>query len=225
MDVISLHIPKTGGTSFYHILQQVYGPATSISYRRRDYHTTAQLPGGFEESIVSTTKVLHGHFYYPEVKPLHLRTGAKLVCWLRDPLERVHSNYRFFKYLLENPARNPQNYEANKHRTEETLLEYAALPECQNRMAAFTEGASIEDFFFIGFLERFSEDVSQLGKQLNWSNFTVPRKNVITAKKQSLSQQEQNLLMEWNEQDIRLYVKALRLRQLPVPAIYSAYRE
>lgn len=223
MDLISLHIPKTGGTSFYHILKQVYGPAIEISYRRRDYLAAAELPGGFEQALAVGTKVLHGHFYYPEVKALHQNSGAKLLCWLRDPIERVRSNYRFFKYLLENPAINPRNYALNKHRSEETLLEYAALAECQNRMSAFIEGTVVENFFFIGLLEQFSDDVKLLGEALHWGPVTVPHKNVVVAKKNSLSNQDLERLMEWNAADIRLYTKVLKLRDLPVPAIYEAY--
>ena len=223
MEVISLHIPKTGGTSFYHILQQVYGPALGKRYRRRDYLAAAKLPGGFEESIAADAKVLHGHFHYPEIKALHQRTDAKLVGWLRDPIERVRSNFRFFKRGLENPAINPQNYERNKHRTQETLLEYASLPECQNVMTRFATGARLEDFFFIGLQERFTEDVHLLGKQLNWGAFTVPHENVSVPQKQPLRQAELDLLREWNAADIRLYLKVLEWRALPVPEIYQAF--
>ena len=223
MEVISLHIPKTGGTSFYHILQQVYGPALDRRYRRRDYLAAVNSPGGFEESIAANAKALHGHFYYPEIKALHQRTDAKLVAWLRDPIERVRSNFRFFKRGLENPEINPQNYERNKHRIQETLLEYASLPECRNAMTAFTAGAAVEDFFFIGLQERFNEDVQLLGKQLNWGPITVPHENVSVPQKQALSQEELAFLREWNAADVRLYLKVLEWRELPVPEVYQTF--
>ena len=37
IELISIHVPKTGGQSFYQVLKQVYGDRLSISYRRRDY--------------------------------------------------------------------------------------------------------------------------------------------------------------------------------------------
>ena len=225
MDLISLHIPKTGGTSYYDILKQVYGPALDRRYRRRDYLAAAQLPGGLEQAIAANAKVLHGHFHYPEIKTLHQRTGAKLVTWLRDPVERVCSNFRFFKYRLENTEVNPQNYERNKHRIQETLLEYASLPECQNVMTRFTTGASLEDFFFIGLQERFTKDVHLLGKQLNWGAFDVPYENVSTPQKHTLSKEELDLLRKWNAADIQLYLRVLELRQLPVPEVYQAFRD
>jgi hypothetical protein len=166
MDIISLHIPKTGGTSFYSILTQVYQEKLSKSYRRREINAINDSIGDFGQSITADISVIHGHFYYSEIKRLHQESGAKLIVWLRDPIQRILSRYRFFKTLFDNPARNPQNYERNKHRRHLTFMEYAALPKCKNRMADFLNGAKLADFFFIGIQGNFEEDLKLLAKKI-----------------------------------------------------------
>ncbi|MCB0704755.1 MAG: sulfotransferase family 2 domain-containing protein [Saprospiraceae bacterium] len=202
VELISIHIPKTGGTSFYRVLQQVYGATLSISYKRKD------LPH-FPESIPAGIKVLHGHFRYKEVQTLHETGQTKMICWLRDPAQRVYSNYRFFIEGLKNPDRNPKQYELNKHRIGESLIEYASLSENQNRMAEFLEGLPLEKFFFIGFLESFESDLHRLGEKLNWPKTNLPKLN--QQPRAILSQEEETKLLELNRADVALFRQAREL--------------
>jgi len=100
LDLISIHIPKTGGTSFYQILQQVYGEGLSVSYRRKDYKKVIQSGLDFSKTITEDVKVLHGHLYYEELRTIHQSSDARVICWLRDPLERVISNQIYWNGLI-----------------------------------------------------------------------------------------------------------------------------
>jgi hypothetical protein len=94
--LISIHIPKTAGTTFKYILQKWYGKKLHLHYADEN-----QLP-----KQVSLTNFfgkekrnfcIHGHFnrkrlfgiehYYPEVK--------QYVCFLRDPLDLQISTYKY----------------------------------------------------------------------------------------------------------------------------------
>jgi hypothetical protein len=202
--LISIHIPKTAGTSFYNILQQVYGQALSPSLRRKD------LPG-FPKNIHPAWEVLHGHFTFEEVRPLFERDQPKVICWLRDPAERVFSNYRFFIRGLQQPDRNPQQYELNKHRMGETLQEYAALEENRNRMSKFLYGIQPEDIFFCGCLENFAEDLTRLGQLLDWPPIEIPRLNAQS--QEPLSAADRELLYKLNAEDLELYQRILQLKE------------
>ncbi|MEL6866384.1 MAG: sulfotransferase family 2 domain-containing protein [Bacteroidota bacterium] len=215
IELLSIHIPKTAGTSFYQILQQVYGQALSISFKRRDYKALVQKYGRLENGISHDLRVLHGHFYYQELQDFQQSHQIPTICWLRDPVQRVVSNYRFFKQGLRNPLRNPRNYEINKHRVEESLLTYAAIPENQNRMVSFLEGISLEELFFVGIQEHFKEDVQRLAQLLDWPKVQIPylnRSESDHSLPEAIPADWLAKIRSWNAADVRLYEAAMALR-------------
>ena len=217
LELISIHIPKTAGTTFHAILEQVYGmDAVSLSYRRRDV-LKHLVDGNFRPPLPYGLRVLHGHFYFKEVLQLQEQSGAKMICWFRNPVERVISNYRFFIAGLKHPDRNPQQYELNKHRKGESLLTYAARSENQNRMHAFTAGLEPEELFFCGLMEHFEQDVHQLAAMLKWPSFSIPRLNqgtVLGSEMDEVSSAVKQQIKDWNALDIALYNRILQLRGL-----------
>ncbi|MGK0391626.1 MAG: hypothetical protein ACI94Y_004393, partial [Maribacter sp.] len=207
IELISIHIPKTGGTTFYAILEQIYGEQVSISIKRRHLKK-----GKLQDYLNNKTKVLHGHLYYSEIKKIHFNTNVKIICWLRDPVERVLSNYRFFIKNLRNPekSKHPNFYKElylpNKHRINEPLLEYAAKEETQNKMSKFLKGITLEELFFFGFLESFNEDINILCQRMNWiinPNILHLNHTNITAYP-DVPKAEIEQIKEWNTIDIAL---------------------
>lgn len=212
LELISIHIPKTGGQSFYNILEQVYGDELSIYYRRRDYEAVMKEHRRFEDSIDDQLRAIHGHLYYKEIKRLHKSSQAKVICWLRDPVERVVSNFHFFKSRLERPDLNPEVSRLNAHRTEETLLEYAGRQHTRNRMSKFLKGIALEDLHFIGFLENYNEGLQQLQDLMGWPAIEIPHLNKGKKKKRApLDEKTLEQLKRWNRKDIKLYEKARKI--------------
>lgn len=212
LELISIHIPKTGGRSFYHVLKQVYGEEVSISYERKDYKAVMAQYGGFEESIADPIRAVHGHLYYREVRKLHKQSGAKVICWLRDPVERVVSNYHYFINRLKNRVEAGEAAVPDAHRTEESLLEYAARRDTRNRMSKFLKGIKLEDLHFIGFLEHYDEDLHRLQELMGWGEIDIPHLNRgKRPKREALDNTISKKLCRWNRRDIKLYDKAKAL--------------
>ncbi len=198
--LISIHIPKTAGTSFYNILTQVYGEKLSIYYRRRDLKIL--------DISQEQHEVVHGHFHFQEVRELHQKYKPKIICWLREPVDRLISKYFFFIEGLRNPNRNPVQYELNKHRIDEDILTFASREETQNTMSKFLKGMETEDFFFIGQMEHFERDLKELATKLNWPPYYIPQLN--KGKKSGIDQKTRDQIRDWNLQDIELYNRLIQ---------------
>lgn len=212
VELLSIHVPKTAGTSFHAILRQVYRQGVSRPFRRMEI--LAQTTP--EALLTGEIRVVHGHFHYPEICTLHRAHGARLICWLRDPVDRVVSNYHFFKQKLRTPDQNPTNYQLNKHRKNESLATYARLPENQNVMSLFLEEAALEDFFFIGFQETFAADVRRLAALLDWPPFGIENLNGRTAPGYpKISQALREEIGRLNAKDVQLYERAVQLTEQP----------
>lgn len=212
VDLISIHIPKTAGRSFLAILNSVYGSSIIAHYERKNY---ADLPIApvtrFKSQLNDSIKVIHGHFKFMDVSEIKDHHSSKVITWLRDPVERVISNYGFFMKRI-SLAPDDTELQARKN---ESLLDYARLEESKNRMSKFTEGLDINQFFFIGLTENFDSDIHELGRKLSWKFFNVPRLNDNGEFKSALptvSTETRKIIEDLNGEDIELYRRVVELR-------------
>jgi hypothetical protein len=125
--IISLHIPKTGGTSLYAALQDVYGKENTLEIKR----TEAREPKSLEKAFHSNARLLHGHFKFSEINPfLSEIEDIRLFTFVREPIERVVSNYQHFI----GRARKARFGSKLWRRRNEDLPTYASHKETQNKI-------------------------------------------------------------------------------------------
>lgn len=220
IELLSIHIPKTAGTSFHDILVQVYGEAVSASLKRRDVLANErESPDGrlrFEHGL----RVIHGHFKFREIAHLRIPGETRLICWLRHPVLRVVSNWHFFQDGLRHPQRNPEQSRQNAHRQGESLLTYAREEENRNRISDFLAGATPEDFFFIGIQEHFGEDIQRLGGMLGWPEVQVRDLNK-NSRVSDPSPEEWAEISRLNSDDLVWYEQALQWRTRKINRVES----
>ena len=88
VEIISIHLPKTAGTSFLKSLKDNYGPRLLTTYNLPDIGI-AYSQGSYSKIPFSKT-VLHGHFPgYTKLK--YYYPNAKIITWIRNPIDRVLS--------------------------------------------------------------------------------------------------------------------------------------
>lgn len=163
IELISIHIAKTGGRSFYEILKHEYGNKVDPRTRRNEYFPDKDYSNPLITRIPDHVSVIHGHLFYEHVREIHQKHGSKVITWLREPVERVISNYFFLmRAIREAPETHPQ-----RNKRDYTLLEYAN-DSLQNKMAKYLRGISLENLFFFGFQEGYDQGLNELAKLLSW---------------------------------------------------------
>ena len=211
LKLISIHIPKTAGRSFYQILSWAYNEKIGIPHNKDMY----VVNGRFDESLadMDNVEVLHGHYRFKHIEHIYLKYNAKIVVWLRDPVDRVISNYYYNVNMnLLKPWKK-----RSELRKEMTLMEFASKPGQQNTMTQFLSGIVPENIFFIGITERFDLDVKKLGELLGWSG-DIPQvmenkgtnyyeNTEVPTKYDNITDNMRSKIRDLNMDDINLYEK------------------
>ncbi len=212
IELVSIHIPKTAGRSFLVILGSIYDNTNLSNFDRKNYPDKSIPPvEQFASQLNDSIKVVHGHFKFNEISNLNNFKNAKIITWVRDPVDRVISNYFFFKKRI---SLEIYNSDLQK-RKNESVIEYASLDASRNRMHRFLDGLDINSIFFIGLTEYFDIDLNFLAKKLNWGPIEIPRINDNSEFKSGLptvTQEERKIISDLNKIDIELYRKALEIR-------------
>lgn len=209
IEFIAIHIPKTAGLSFRAVLQDVYGGAAVCHLNKKQ---VKDGNGVSKDMLPDGTRALIGHYTFSEVSKLRSETGAPITTWLRDPVERVLSNYYFFMKRI-----RIGKAVGCEHRADESLLEYAAMPGNQNLMHEFLDGIALKDIDFVGITEYFDEDIKELSSLFGWTINEKPP--VLNVNKEIRSQFEPpnrkalKTILKLNKKDVKLYNKALKLRR------------
>lgn len=226
LEIISVHIPKTAGRSFREILTQVYGPSLDERYKKEHFFKNDKEQVSIGKSIPKNLRGIHGHLTINQLKELINRYDPRVITWVRDPVERVISNYYFLMKRISLGIVN----EKVKRKKDLTLIEYAEKPRNINRMSRTLSGLSIHDFFFIGIVERFEADVRELAEKMNWpGNLEIPHTNSNAGFKHSnvcatlfdeIDDTIKDRIAELNQDDMHLYKKIIKMRG--ISHIYEA---
>ena len=184
IELVSVHVPKTAGTSFRAILDQVYG-ADRVYTVYPTPNNRATLLRTHEEWLADSValcragrsgpRVVHGHFlmkWYADRFP-----HAPAITWLRDPVDRIASFYFMWREMAPWPTASPLQQAVR--RGDLDLLAFARAPAIRDQVTRQFVGSSAgRGLSFIGIQERFDDDVARLGRLLGWPPVQVPRENV-----------------------------------------------
>ncbi len=169
VELISHHIPKTAGTSFYKTITNAYGSKEVMGVYERDVCVSLIR----EEPIwvSSNKKVLHGHF---PARPFQLKQfpNAKRIIWIRDPVDRAWSNLRHWmanesgeKYL-EFKTKYIDGYDFSMAELFDKLVHDRFFHDIVGVYKIAFKAVKPNDFDFIGRTEKYDEDIARLGELL-----------------------------------------------------------
>lgn len=177
--LISIHIPKCGGSSFLTLLRQWFGSKLKQHYFNEK---TCEMPIKYD-LVAEGGICIHGHFnrergfgikdYYPDAK--------QFITMLRDPFEIAISNFFYIKRTMANNTnyRDGKLYyvdELAKYLKKYTSFMLLHMP-CEITVSNLSEVIETK-FVYIGVVEDMQASVDSLADKLDKPRLSICHDNI-----------------------------------------------
>ena len=212
--LVSIHIPRCGGTSLRRVLQGWFGERMHIHYFQQNDAPPPRLQLGAGDCI-------HGHFnrqrgigvpdYYPD--------ATQCIAFLRDPLEAAISNYFFWKRKA-----RPRQIALGRlvpggpgdYRDIEDFFRDRPLSVIPDFLPEPIGSGSIDSllsrrFLYIGFLEEYPRSLAALAALLGKPPAAIGRENNAERDAERLSEASRERFRESNLEAYAVCEAARRL--------------
>ena len=164
--LISVHIPKTAGTTFRDLLSRRYGDRLLTDYGDRPLSHAAPtrwlraLQGALRaQARLQGHDAVHGHFLAFK----YSRVDAPMVTWLRDPVQRMVSRYQHY---LRDVAEGRPLQAVRGLRPGLRLDDFIELPRYHNTYAKYFIGVPRSRLSWVGFTEDVPGSLQRLQRAL-----------------------------------------------------------
>lgn len=220
MKLISLHLPKTAGSSFRTTLEDVFAERLLCDYGDRSISKPPLLR--HQEVLAAALSVaeygageydcVHGHFLPVKYLPLADRESCYFITWMRHPVERLISHYHFWQQSY-----HPESAPPHHRRVVEegwSLEQFCLSEQFRNLYTQYLWGFPLENFTFVGITEHYSEDLDYFAEHVLKQPLNKHRVNVTagSSARQRLSPDTQRSVERFHAADIQLYERALQMR-------------
>lgn len=221
--LVSVHLPKTAGTSFASSLADHFGerlyrdygdaPLNTVAWKRAGWAAIASLrtvavpPAGID--------CVHGHFLPLKYRLLGLRRPVRFVTWMRDPVERLASHYAFWKQSYDPRTSRPLHRQVVEEGW--SFERFCRSPRLRNVYAKFLWGIPLARFDFVGITEHYDEDFRFFADRFLQAPVPAYRERMNAERRDVPYVTDARLRAEieaLHRHDMRLYRAALARRRL-----------
>ena len=207
LPIFFVHIPKTAGTSFRKSAERYFGCDYVVyDYSLKSGETSDLVvrtiyekadPFLFDHSFSNRSqKFMCGHVH--AIKYVHLFGVAQTVTFLRDPIQRVISEYDHFVRNYDYTGDFPSFYRK---------------PHFTNRLSRILYRVPLESMGFVGLTEEYHSSLLLLNEQyatdIEYSAVNIGRKS--EEKEYEISEDEIAELQQLNLHDLDLYQRGVHL--------------
>lgn len=157
--IISIHIPKTAGTTLGMFLEN--GVSHRIIF---DYDECILSKSEFiaeHKPLLERFSAIHGHFPYSKYSRVF--PDARYITCVRDPVERTISNY--LHVMRDKDPSNTLYQRITKNSLD--IVEFAQLPVIAKTQCLYLKGRKIEDFDFVGISSDMDTSLKIMSRVLN----------------------------------------------------------
>ena len=224
--IVSLHMPKAGGSSFKYILENHFkkdfiGDYADFPINQSEEERISNAKKfdrqfrWYKKHLYkwNNVKCIHGHFLPYKYSSLTNDPHVHFITWLRDPIERLASHYYYWQraYIKGSSGAFHQKVVEEKWSFEK----FCFSEEMRNLYSQFLWNFPIENFSFIGIVENFEADCRYFLKNyLGNENIEIPKINVNPeAEKYSIDPMLAKELKDLHSLDYKLYECALSMRE------------
>ncbi|MDE7064312.1 MAG: sulfotransferase family protein [Desulfovibrionaceae bacterium] len=233
--IFFMHLPRTAGTTLNAVLRNNFAPEEVLSvYKDTEYARCREM----DPVELDRFRLVQGHLMPESYEPPRLYgRRVRMFTFLRDPLDRIVSEYHFLKSW---PANHLYAY-LNGNRisfreyltSRERLLEHRGKNFVTRCLAGnlFAPGISLDEeleqakghleqsFCFVGVQERFDESLLLLAREIGLESLYYERRNALRAGYAAdVSEEDRALAEALNAADRALYEYACVLFEQRVAA-------
>lgn len=221
--IISLHLPKTAGSSFCASLHEHFGERLYRDYGNGVTRTSAyeRLKGALElglkigEQGLGEFLCVHGHFVPIKYWLLNARQPLTFVTWLRNPVDRAVSHYHYWMRSYDPEFSAPHHRRVVEERW--SLERFCLGEEFRNIYAQFLSGFPLAAFRFVGVTEHYEEDFAYFAEHILQSPIREQKINVGNSAqggRYEIDTALRRAIETHHRLDCDLYEEALHLRKL-----------
>ncbi len=217
-NIIFMHLPKCGGSTFHKILERIYLPEEVFTIEVVD-HVKLNTDDfiALSQQKKDKIKVLKGHMIFG----LHeqFRGSTDYITFMRDPIERIISYYYYVKRrpnhrLVEMGLFNDQTslydfvtnvQEGDIHNGQICMI--SGIKDTEDRMLEKARENIHNNFSFVGTVEKFNESLIILQNMYKWSTpyYSIANKTNSRPQQNSIDKKTLDAIIELNKGDITLY--------------------
>jgi hypothetical protein len=220
--LISVHIPKTAGTSFRHSLQDHFGEGLVVKYGEKPFNTAVHERNLKAVSAAldhlhkdfSGVSCIHGHYLPVQYLLLSNTRPVSFVTWMRNPVERLVSDYY---HTLKNYSSDAPPLQKQIIAEKWTLEKYCTCEKLKNVYSQFFWGFPLENFDFIGITEYYNADFEFFRNKFLNPSVPAYHENVNTGyKRKKLDAGLRKTIESFHAADMMLYERALQMRMVHI---------
>jgi hypothetical protein len=222
--LISVHLPKTAGSSFLAAIEQHFAgrllrdyegrPITRSGLSRNSRALLGWARYGVSSRGLTGYDCVHGHFMPLKYRQLSASATPQFVTWMRHPVDRLASHY--YHWMRVAPPAHASPVRRRVYQEQWTLQRFCLGREFRNIYSNYLWGFPLSRFDFIGITEHYDTELDYFSRAFMDGELTVMRENANPARQEATYIDDPGLrekIEHWHGADLALYRQALAMRQ------------